>query len=208
MAYHVVEHGQHLDEIAYRRRVTSEAIWRDERNATLRQARPDPNQLCAGDVVYIPDPPPRAPLRGTAGTKNVFTAAVPRVPVRVALRDAEGPLANQSVTAFDPSGGQEQTLTTDGEGVVAVEHRVTGPELELLLVATGERLRARVGGLDPSGEASGQAMRLRQLGYGAEGDDDEARRAALRRFQSERGLPDSGDLDTETSDALRDAFGC
>ncbi len=56
MQPYVIRQGDHLAHLAHKFGFDPQAVWQDGSNDELREARPDPNILCPGDVLYIPDP--------------------------------------------------------------------------------------------------------------------------------------------------------
>jgi peptidoglycan hydrolase-like protein with peptidoglycan-binding domain len=89
---------------------------------------------------------------------------------------------------------------------VKVQVPVTAREVQVALPGLHMVVPVRVGHLDPPATTSGARQRLDHLGYhrptGA-GPDDDAR--ALRQFQRDHGLPETGEADEATRRALEDA---
>jgi putative peptidoglycan binding protein len=76
-----------------------------------------------------------------------------------------------------------------------------------LRVGSGERIdeyELALGTLDPIDTDSGVNGRLRGLGYHFEGDDPEA---AIRAFQKKEQLDETGAMDDQTREKLKEKFG-
>ncbi|WP_438025581.1 peptidoglycan-binding domain-containing protein [Sorangium sp. So ce233] len=190
----------------------AEEVWQHELNRELRASRASPNVLAPGDVLHIPEAPAR-PMRLARGTTNRYEGSLPRVPIRLQLELGDRPLADEPCVV---TGAMETIETsTDGEGMLSIEIAPHVSEVHVEVARRGLRFRALVGRLDPRDQESGVFERLVNLGYvvpEARMAGGEARRARLRRaltaFQRDRGIDPTGELDTETLDALRDAHRC
>jgi len=104
-------------------------------------------------------------------------------------------------------GGFQVEGETDGDGVISERIPASAGSQGTLIVRPGQakssRLRVLLGYLDPVGEPSGVAQRLRNLGYGpARGDD--GLRDGLAAFQRAHELEESGAFDTATKQKLTD----
>src|SRR5208337_3002899 len=55
MVPYVVRQGDYLAQIAFRRGFVADRVWSAPENATLREARKDPNILAPGDILHVPD---------------------------------------------------------------------------------------------------------------------------------------------------------
>src|SRR5437660_1841847 len=121
MSPYVIRAGDHLPQLAYRMGFDAEAVWQHEKNSELRKRRPDPNILCPGDVLYVPEPATREKkwLSVQVGTVNRFKATIPCVHLAVGFSQAGEPVANAScvVHGLPPP----NTFTTDGEGTLALD---------------------------------------------------------------------------------------
>lgn len=212
MVPYVVRQGDHLQQLAYERGFDAMTVWNDAKNDALRKARPDPNILAPGDVLYIPAQPAWHDL--AVGSTTTFTS--PRAPdldMSVAFTQAGKPIANAKcvVHGLPPPASP---LQTDGDGklqlTVPVDVRVLYVEFpDTKLVVT-----LNVGALDPTSEPSGVWERLRNLGHvdpsapplGYTNDEELAE--AVRAFQNAQGLPVTGQLDDATRAKLETAHGC
>jgi hypothetical protein len=50
---YVVRQGDHLAKVAVRMGFDADRVWNSDKNASLRERRPDRNMLCAGDILYV-----------------------------------------------------------------------------------------------------------------------------------------------------------
>lgn len=213
MKPYVIKQGDYLTKIAHRLGFVAAEVWEHVKNSELRALRKNGDVLRAGDILFIPDEP-RKRLPFDKEAVNRYQARVPRVPVKLTLRRCGEPLAGASYVVEGI--GDESERKTDGDGVAAFEVDVHVPQVVVKLLETGARYRVLIGHLDPADTPSGARMRLTNLGYqgvrlaGEDryvAHDDEQLRAALLRFQRERGLAPSGELDEASSAALVDAYG-
>ncbi|MFO0630245.1 MAG: peptidoglycan-binding domain-containing protein [Polyangiales bacterium] len=201
MRPHVVRTGDTLGRIARAAGQPPEVIWDHPRNADLRARRAHPEVLAPGDVIHVPTtPPPGLPLK--QGADNGFVATLPRVHVRVVLREDGTALANEEVVLL--GAGDARALTSDGEGVVEVEVPEGAAQVELVLLNRGVSIPVAVGHLDPVETASGLRQRLSHLRHLADGED---LATGVASFQRAAGLSPTGVADDATRDALARAHG-
>ena len=59
MRPYVVRQGDYLTGLADRHGFDPKQVWEDQRNAELRAERPSPEVLAPGDIVFLPEHPPR-----------------------------------------------------------------------------------------------------------------------------------------------------
>src|SRR3954449_13483579 len=87
---HVVRAGECLSRIALHHGFSDYlVVWNDPGNARLRRKRRNPNVLCPGDVVNIPDRKQKTIRAGTR-TCHTFIVALPAKELRVAFADGAG----------------------------------------------------------------------------------------------------------------------
>lgn len=222
MRPYVVKQGDYVTKLAYEMGFDADTIWQDAKNDDLRKQRPDPNILCPGDVLYVPDtpdpPPPGTDL--TVGATNDFTTPVaPQVTVTVKLLGSQGkPQAGKAYSVQelpDLSG-----LQTAGDGVATFPAPVTLDTATLVLADTGETFMLRVGAMDPVDSLPGIAKRLVNLGLVSDDDDFNAEdidvgvlRVALNYLRTQQlapasdAAPDSSAEDDGSSDDSPPASG-
>jgi len=210
---YVIKQGDYLSKLAHRLCFDAEQVWNDSANAELKQKRGDGTMLCPGDILFVPDEPPKT-LPLTAKTTNDFVAEVPKVKLELTLAEGNKPLADMPYRLEGI--GDDSEKRTDSSGKVVIEAPVQVREVVLVLPKRGEKQIVRIGDLDPASEPSGARMRLTNLGLlsksfaGAdnyEAQDDQKLRAAVQAFQSGHGLEPTGELDEDTQAALVAAHG-
>jgi hypothetical protein len=205
---YVVRAGDHLDLIAHKHGVTPDDIWNHPRNAALNDRRKNPNLLCFGDVIYIPEVTRRwIPL--FVGASNTIVATVPKVQLSVRFSVQGAPLAGKRCVVHGID--QPLELTTDGAGKLSLETPIT---VQTVVVEFPDVPMVRtlcIGHLDPADEPTGAFQRLQNLGYASSRSlvgDRAALAGLLRRFQEDSGLKSTGSLDKDTIAALEAAHGC
>lgn len=206
---HLVQQGDHIAKLAANAGfLTPDAIWSHPENAELRKARPSPQILAPGDIVFIPD---RVPGARSASTGRVHQFVVRRtsLEVLIVLLDRR----------FQPRPGIACDLMLDGGGACSVTDAYGVLRASLPPSAetgggggeTEQPFKVLVGWLDPQDTLSGARARLNNLGYDAgERDDptDAALRSAIEEFQCDHGVPVTGELDTATASLLAQRHGC
>jgi hypothetical protein len=206
---YVVQAGDCLDSIGFANGFTWQTLWGLPQNAELKRVRKTPFILMAGDRVYIPNL--RVQQRaGAAGARHTFRRK--GVPSKFKMRLLSGgkPRAN---LAYRLLIDDETTLdgSTDGDGWIRV---AIPPKAQSATLTVGAGLDKQVmnlqlGGVDPITELSGVQGRLSNLGFtcGEPGTLDDATRLAITQFQQKAALPETGQPDDQTRQAIVDAFG-
>jgi N-acetylmuramoyl-L-alanine amidase len=205
---HVVRRGECLSDLAYRRATSPELVWTHPKNAELKAARPNPEVLAPGDLIWLPQEPARSAFDVWPGaTVNAF-ATIPSRTLSVRLIDDHGaPLVHES---FSVVGGKASPpAMTDGAGQALFEVPLTAKEAVLSLSSRAIRLVVRPGRLDPLCTLTGAVGRLQNLGYGvleidglSSSERDEYATFLLAWFQRDQALPATGTLDEATRAAL------
>ena len=191
-----------------------EHLWTCADNAALRSARASKDILCPGDTVALP-----APRRAGVAIEVRQACRLRRkgVPALFSARFVDSGMAPRAglpyVCDVDNARGQvlpRQSGTTDGDGTIRVGVPLDATRAEVRLTVDGaEEVHVfRLGHMDPVDTDNGVRARLVNLRYlRIDGDRDLAAdtRAALRRFQHEHGLADTGVADAGTRAALQQA---
>lgn len=205
MRPYVIRQGDYLSQLAFQHGFDADAVWNAPDNEALRRARPNRELLAPGDLLQIPVAPIEEPAL-EIGASNRYVARVPTVRVTLELGDEDRALANEPYRVEGlgrPISGQ-----SDGSGHVEIEVPVTTREVHVALPGRGMVIPVQVGHLDPVETLNGVRQRLQHLGHydlggrPAEPEDDAV---ALRRFQRDRQLPATGELDDATRRALSQA---
>jgi hypothetical protein len=163
MRPYVICKGDHLAMLAYQFGFDANTVWGDPANASLRQLRPDPDILFAGDVLYIPDPPPGPPpSQGlTPGSTNTFVSSPPTVTVAIKLTSPA--LASQPFTI--PEVPALTGLTVGADGTVTLQIPVTVATFTLTFTSPAATFTCNLGNKDPITTLSGVFQRLQNLGF-------------------------------------------
>jgi hypothetical protein len=207
---YVIRQGDFLSRLAFTKGFDADEVWDAPENAEIKAARPNPDILCPGDILYVPEPKPD-PLPLNVGGESTYMGDVPTVTVRIILVEGGTPLANELFAVDglpDPLSG-----TTTEDGCVMFEAPITLREASIVLPNRNLSYPVMIGHLDPSDERSGTAMWLAHLGcYGwfpeLEGDfDPDQHKLAIATFQSTIGRDSTGEYDDDTRDALFDKHG-
>ena len=203
---HRVEQGECISSIAERYGHFPETLWEHPENAALKEERGDPNVLCPGDELHIPEIRPRTESCVTDRRHRFVRKGVPAKFRIQLMRDGE-PRRGLSYRLVIP-GVPELTGETDASGVILRGIPPNAGRGKLFLEVPGakeEELEFHIGDLDPVDTVKGMQARLFNLGfYDGEIDGEDSYRTivALRDFQEHAGLDPTGDDDDETLDRL------
>jgi N-acetylmuramoyl-L-alanine amidase len=213
LARHTVRQGECLSSIAYDYGFRDPAdIFGHADNAALRQQRSDPNLLYPGDEVVIPDRKQKTLVLATSARHRIVVT-LPKRKVSVRVLNAQGePTANQPFTI--EADGDTYKGETDDRGIAT--RLLPANVKNAVLCVGGGRMVLDLGHLNPIEKTedegvSGLQARLANLGYppGAiDGQLGPKTAAALRAFQRDRQLDETGTLDSDTLQALKDCHAC
>lgn len=205
---HIVQQGECLASTAAACGLSWKTVWNHPQNRELRTSRRDPNVLLPGDRVHIPGKQAREQPAATDRRHRFVRMGVPSV-LRLRILDGRQPRAHEDyILELD---GRVHQGKTDADG--KIEHPIPPGATHgtLILGRDGERYPLALGHIDPIDATTGIKARLNNLGYacGAVDDEwDEQARAALRRFQKDHDLDETGDCNQATRDRLKEAYGC
>jgi hypothetical protein len=225
---YVVRKGDYLTKLGHEMGFDPAWVWQHPRNEELTKKRRSWDMLKPGDLVWVPDAARRRmPVESEA--TNAYVARVPKVPLVVTIKVGgkvlpKEPYVLRGMGKLDGSGGAEGagarkdeiTGETDEQGRIALAPSVHVKEVEIDLPRRKKQLRLFVAGLAPDNELSGVRMRLKNLGYlgakhlGAEGYEalDPAQlEAAVRDFQADQGLEQTGVVDDALQAKLVEVHG-
>lgn len=210
MIPYVIRQGDYLRKLAFTKGFDADEVWAAPENAELKASRPNPDILCPGDILYVPEPKAE-PLPLNVGGESTYTGDVPTVTVRIIFVEGSSPLANE-LFAVDGLPEPFSGTTTD-DGCVMFEAPITLREASIVLPNRNLVYPVKIGDLDPSDEQSGVATRLAHLGcYGwfaeMEGDfDEDLHKLAVATFQEMIGSESTGECDDKTLSALDEKHG-
>ena len=179
-------------------------IWDHPENAELKAKRKDPNVLFEDDDIFIPEKQIKEVSKGTEA-EHTFKLKGEPAKLKLQLLKNGKPRANEEYV-LDIDG----TLTdgkTDGDG--KVEHFIP-PDAKsgrLIMKNGKEAYDLQLGYLDPVDLITGVQQRLNNLGYdcgGEMGELGERTREALRKFQADNQLQETGEPDNATKAKLKE----
>jgi hypothetical protein len=214
--YHIVEQGECLASIAKKYGFPNyKKIYDHPENSELKQNRPNPNLLCPGDSIFIPDMEVKDYSRPTEKKHSFKLHRQPTV-VRIVVADEKG----------KPYSGNKYKLTigyktyegtTGSDGLIEQKVEADEEQGELTVWWSGDSQiltcswTLNIGHLDPVEEATGVQARLNNLGFdcgavdGIVGPETEA---AVRAFQEEHSLKVDGIPGPKTQAKLKAVHGC
>jgi len=163
MQPYIIKQGDYLALLAFKFGFDADTVWNDPANADLQKLRPDPNMLCATDVLYIPDQVSKPPVTQsvTTGTANTFVTNPPTVNVSLKFTDAQ--FASQAYTINELP--ELTGLTTQADGTTGFAVPVSQGTVTLVFTGDGTTFTCSIGWLDPITTISGIVQRLQNLGY-------------------------------------------
>jgi hypothetical protein len=200
---YTVKQGECASSIAFENGFFVETIWNHPNNAALKQQRKDPNTLCAGDVVFIPDKREKVVNKQT---ELVHRFELKNTPALLSLQmfDEDDYRSNQSYEI--EIDGVVRTGTTDSEGVLRESilpnarrgKLIIGPDLAVFDLQFGQ--------VEPPTEIRGIQARLNNLGFDCaiSGKLDKETKRALSRFQRACEIEETGEIDDATRQKLDD----
>jgi hypothetical protein len=203
---HTVRRGECFTSIAVRYGFKDyHALYDHPDNAALVENRPNPNVLCPGDIVVVPDLEQR---ELTLAVDQAHTVKVhrPKKELRVVFKDNEGKPLKGEAYVFSVPGRDPVENSTDGSGMLK-EPVPLGAGVATVTIK-GRTLHLSLGALTPIRETpddgvQGAQARLANLGYNAgalDGALGRRTRAAIAVFQHDH----DENIDGALSDALRD----
>jgi hypothetical protein len=204
-APYVIRRGDTLTALAAKAGVSRDVIWLNGANRELKTLRSNGDILAACDVIYLPPAAKPRWLSVNIGTTNRFVATIARMTVRVAVRAYRSASYSASARDFQTTGA------TDASGQLALVVPVYTREIRVHFDSSGDEIVLLVGHLDPVATTSGVRQRLTNLGFPTRRDDadedDHGVRRMLALFQVAHGIAPSGELDSDTADALEREHG-
>lgn len=212
MPTYTVKQGDCISSIANQNGFFWQTLWGDPHNAKLKRLRNNnPNALQPGDAVFIPNK--RRKEESCSPTMR-HTFRLLGVPVRfnVKLLDQEGnPRAGVAYTLQVDS--KKTQGTTPASGAISEIIAANAKLATLTLTPRDmpeEVYKFNLGYMNPPDDTGGVQGRLKNLGYyqGAINSNlDENTVAAIKKFQVDAGLPESGQVDAATQSALQGQHG-
>ena len=206
---HTVEQGETVVTIAHKYGFRDwKAIYYHPQNASLKQARPNPDVLNPGDMIYIPDKEPPE-YDCVTNQRHRFEVKSLRAAIRVHLQDPFGVPYNDARYKLEVEGKtvegrlekgelHYEVLPTTREAALTLWPDDNDPNRSLHWVL-------QLGHLDMSETIAGIKGRLNNLGFHCSVESSEIDATtvdAIKAFQCAAGLPATGQLDDKTRDRL------
>lgn len=198
---YIVKPGDCISSIAFEHGFFADTIWNHPANAELKLKRKDPNTLCGGDTVFVPD---KREKTVNKPTNEVHRFQVHNTPALCSLQlfDEDEFRANQDYEL--EIDGLKFQGRTDAEGVLRITIPPNARSGKLIIGPDLAEFSLNFGQLEPPAEISGIQARLNNMGYQCEisGELDDATRRALRGFQRACGLEETGEIDAATGQKI------
>lgn len=196
--------GESTSSLAKKKGFFWRTIWEHGENAALRAKRDDPNVLDEKDDIFIPERVIKKVSKGTE-QQHVFLRKGEPSKIKLQMLQLGEPRKDEDyVLDID---GKQTNGKTDGDG--RLEHFIPGDAKSGKLIFKGgkEIYYLRLGNLDPLDQISGVQQRLNNLGFNC-GDEmgrlGEKTKDALRKFQVEYKLEETGEPDAATKGKLQE----
>jgi hypothetical protein len=196
--YHTVKDGECLSSISYEYGFFYETVWNHSANAQLKNKRKNPNTLCPGDVVVVPDKREKVQQKPT-GEMHKFQLKNAPALFRLQLFESDVPRADQKYE-FTIDGVLHKG-STDSRGYLQVSIPPNAHGGFLVIGPDGAEFDISFGIVQPTDEVAGVQARLMNLGFdcgGVSGMMDDETKQALMNFQLAYGLPATGAVDAAT----------
>ncbi len=211
MAVHYqVKQGDCIASIAFEHGLLPNVIWDHANNAELKLKRNNPNILLPGDVVFVPD---KRLKEVSEPTNQVHKFKFHGAPAKLNLRllDDGEPISNEPFVL--DINGKITEGTTDHEGRIRVSIMPTAERGELMVGTGANRYEYSLdlGWLDPLEQVSGVKKRLHNLGYEVGIFDERITDeliAALKEFEFDHNLEQTGQITEKTRAKLKEVYGC
>ena len=205
MPIHVVSSGDCVLSIADQYGLFWQTIWDHAENADLKHRRPDPNVLAPGDEVFVPEKRIKTVNKPTDKIHTFVRKGTP-AKVRLQLLDFERRPRRDLPYTVDVD-GVTTNGKTDAEGMVEVYAPLGARSAKLIVNGPrgNEEYQMDLGHIDPVELDEGVRQRLENLGFHCDGNEMSE---AVRAFQKEKGIPETGEADDNTRSKLKEAHGC
>ncbi|MEX1367212.1 MAG: peptidoglycan-binding protein [Nannocystaceae bacterium] len=212
-AKHTVVDGECMWTLARTYGLDMDALW--DANSTLGQDERSANVLAPGDVVQLPAPDSEPLEPAPLGQRITLECTLPTARACLRFQDLDGKARASlpAVVRVISHGGRETTweTTTDGDGCIDEPVPADAKTIDVVLDVEPEPQQYSFvfAYLDPITTVAGVQGRLANLGYhcGSErGELGPLTRRALREFQREHGLDETGQIDDPTRAKLEELY--
>lgn len=214
MPTHFIKEGECLSSVAGQYGFHDpDVIYSHADNAELKNKRSNPNLLCKGDKVVIPEKEERTE-DGADARRHTFKAKHLRTDLRLLVEDFEGNSYSNKAYKLEV-GAQSFEGKTSGDGLI--EHKVPSGKKrgKLTLWLDNKKTSSmiwplEIGSLEPHEETRGIQARLNNLGFTCgkvDGIIGPKTSAAIKAFKKKNGLADNDTIDDSTKNKLKDVYG-
>jgi N-acetylmuramoyl-L-alanine amidase len=208
---YAVKQGDTIDSIAFEEGLLPDTIWDHPDNAGAKAKSRERSVLMPGDVLTIPDKHTRYDTVPSAKRHRYRRRGVPAV---LELRLLEWGEPRVGLHCTLEVEGRTVDCQTDPEGRIRQWVPPTARKARLIVHGSGreqprEEYEIRIGHLTPKEDTAGAVARLINLDYLTEegAEDEEQRAAAVKSFQKDHGMKETGDLDRAVADKLEEVHG-
>ncbi|HTS62664.1 MAG TPA: peptidoglycan-binding protein [Candidatus Acidoferrales bacterium] len=197
---YVVQEGDCISSLAETWGLLPDTLW--DANQDLKSLRKNPNVLFPGDELIVPEKSLKNCPAETDQHHRYVRKGVP-TKFRLVLERFQQPLKNkQYLLSVD---GKNYEGTTSATGLLEVSLPPNAREGVLRIPDEHIECELQFGFLDPLDELAGTQARLQNLGYyhgELDGEANDEFQGGLQAFQSDFGLPVTGELDDATKQKL------
>ena len=208
---YVVKQGDCIESIAFNYGLFWGTVWDDPKNLQLRTVRKSPNVLLPGDKVFVPEKRLKEESGATEQTHRFKRKGVPSK-LQIKLLDEDGkPRGNLNYCIIIEGKLRQDKTSMDGWIRVPIVPNAQRGRLIVQESNKQEVYELNLGNIDPIDQLEGVRQRLKNLGFdcgGEEGELGEQTKAALKEFQRQYQLPESGEPDQATQAKLKQVYGC
>ncbi|MEZ5511992.1 MAG: peptidoglycan-binding protein [Gammaproteobacteria bacterium] len=214
---HTVKQGENLGKIAKQYKIGD---WKDiylhPSNADFRKKRPNPNIICPGDVIFIPEKKGQTVTVRT-GSSHRFVVCRAYQELKLKLVDDNlNPLPN--IKACYDLGQGEQTAATDRLGMLTIQ--VADPDLQTLSLklyadedpeTPSHYYDVKLSYLDAADSLAGLQGRLNALGFDCgvvDGIYGKQTKAGISGYQKHKGMVVDGQASAAVYAAVAKDYGC
>lgn len=204
---YVVKQGDCMSKIAVETGFFWDTLWNLPENQELKSRRGDPNILLPGDKVFIPEIRKKSESGATDTSYRFVRKGVPSK-LRLQIQKF-GKVRAKDSYLLDIDGALSNG-TLDEDGFLEVPIPGKAKKGRLIVGNDKQTFEFDLGGIDPLEETSGIQGRLNNLGYGAgvpDGILGPATQLAIRRFQKDQRLPETGEPNDATLAKLQEVHG-
>jgi N-acetylmuramoyl-L-alanine amidase len=185
--YHEVRQGEWVSKISAQYGITDwQRVWNHPNNSDLRQKREEPNVICPGDLLFIPERELRVENCPT-DNRHCFTLRIGKKKLKLVLVDFEHKPRTGITCTLEIDNQLWGNTETDGQGELEFEIPERASAARLFVGEDrSESYEVGLGHLDPIDEVTGYQQRLSNLGYYSgeiDGIDGFVTKSAVRSFQ-------------------------